>query len=253
MSKPYIHAQSSAKKFGGVAEDYLPIHQLMDSSKEHIGDARHRALMHNTWGCFMIERVFGVVAKNSEGNEYSPRDVAEMHCIEDLGVIPTVADWLSKMPIVSDKELKEGSTSGSALKEYIEKGHEAKRRELLDLAKGLEAFLIAEFEKLPADKVNSIRWTQYTPGFNDGDPCEFSMGSTYASLDRDHDWSDDCDGGENGFELAISSSGGWNKENPFVPHNIPDDLYEIAFRDGVEVIWRRGATQLEVDSYDCGY
>ncbi len=30
MSKPYIHALSSAKKFGGKPEDYLEIHQLMD-------------------------------------------------------------------------------------------------------------------------------------------------------------------------------------------------------------------------------
>lgn len=253
MSKPYIHAQSSAKKFGGVAEDYLPIHQLMDSSKEHIADGRHRALMHNTWGCFMIERVFGVVAKNSDGVEYSPRDVAEMHCIEDLGTIPTVADWLSKMPIVSDKDLKEQSTSGSALMEYISNGHKAKRQELLDLAKGLGSFLIAEFEKLPTEKVNSVRWTQYTPGFNDGDPCEFGVRGTYASPDQDFDWSEEEEGGKAGFELAISSSGSWDKDSPFVPHDIPEKLYELAFGNGSQVIWRRGDTKLEVEDYDCGY
>lgn len=30
---PYIHAELSAKRFGGVPEDYLDIHELMDSSK----------------------------------------------------------------------------------------------------------------------------------------------------------------------------------------------------------------------------
>ena len=33
MSKPWIHALSSAKRFGGVPEDYIEIHNLMDSSK----------------------------------------------------------------------------------------------------------------------------------------------------------------------------------------------------------------------------
>ncbi len=30
MAKPWIHAVSSAKKFGGVPEDYFDIHNLMD-------------------------------------------------------------------------------------------------------------------------------------------------------------------------------------------------------------------------------
>jgi len=33
MYKPWIHAKNSARKFGGVPEDYLPIHNLMDSSQ----------------------------------------------------------------------------------------------------------------------------------------------------------------------------------------------------------------------------
>ena len=31
--KPFIHARSSAAKFGGKPEDYLPVHDLMASSK----------------------------------------------------------------------------------------------------------------------------------------------------------------------------------------------------------------------------
>ena len=99
--KPWIHAKASAKKFGGTPEDYLDIHNFMDSSKAHIADVRHRALFHNTYGCFIVEQIFGVVRTNSDNKEYSTRDIAEQHILEDLGTIPTVKDWLHKIPIES--------------------------------------------------------------------------------------------------------------------------------------------------------
>jgi hypothetical protein len=94
MAKPYIHAKSSAKKFGGVPEDYLDIHQKMDSSKGQIADARHRMIFHSAFGCFIIEDIFGVTRTNSEGKEYSVRDVAEQHIKEDLGMIPSFQDYI---------------------------------------------------------------------------------------------------------------------------------------------------------------
>jgi len=97
--KPYIHAKSSAKKYGGIPDDYLDIHQFMDSSKASLADVRHRALLHSSFGCFVAEQVFGVVRTNSDGKEYSVRDVAEDHCIEDLGFIPSVERWLGNMKI----------------------------------------------------------------------------------------------------------------------------------------------------------
>lgn len=99
MSKPYIHAKSSARKYGGIPEDYLDIHQFMDSSKASLADVRHRALLHSSFGCFVAERVFGVVRKNTDDKEYSVRDVAEDHCMEDLGFIPSVEKWLGNMTI----------------------------------------------------------------------------------------------------------------------------------------------------------
>lgn len=97
--KPWIHSKSSAKKYGGKPEDYLDIHQFMDSSKSALADVRHRALLHSSFGCFVAEQLFGIVRKNSAGREYSPRDVAEDHCIEDLGFIPSVEKWLGNMKI----------------------------------------------------------------------------------------------------------------------------------------------------------
>lgn len=97
--KPIIHAKSSARKYGGNPDDYVDIHQFMDSSKAALADVRHRALLHSAFGCFVVEKVFGLTRINSDGKEYSVRDVAEDHCIEDLGFIPSVEQWLGNMTI----------------------------------------------------------------------------------------------------------------------------------------------------------
>lgn len=99
MSKPFIHAKSSARKYGGKYEDYIDIHDFIDSSKASLADVRHRALLHSSFGCFVVEQVFGAVRTNSDGKEYSTRDVAEDHCMEDLGFIPSVETWLRNMRI----------------------------------------------------------------------------------------------------------------------------------------------------------
>lgn len=65
--KPYIHAQNSAKKWGGKPEDYLEIHNFMDSSKAHMPDQRHRAILHSSFGIFITEKVFGTYMFNSKG------------------------------------------------------------------------------------------------------------------------------------------------------------------------------------------
>jgi hypothetical protein len=105
MSKPWIHAMASAKKFGGVPEDYIEIHNLMDSSKGCIGDNRHRCITHNSWFISAdgpLERIFGVVIKNSDGKQVSVRDVGEQHILEDFGMrfIPTPQDYLQEMEMV---------------------------------------------------------------------------------------------------------------------------------------------------------
>lgn len=97
--KPFIHAKISAKRFGGTPDDYIAIHDFIDSSKACIPDIRHRALLHSAFGCFLVEKVFGHTLQNAEGKEVSTRDVAEYHIQEDLGFIPTVEDWLKELPI----------------------------------------------------------------------------------------------------------------------------------------------------------
>ena len=97
--KPLKHARSSVAKYGGVINDYLPIHNLMDSSKSAVADARHRAIFHSAFGIFIVEKIYGVFLKNSDGREISVRDIAEDHVMEDLGFIPTLDKWFSKMPL----------------------------------------------------------------------------------------------------------------------------------------------------------
>ena len=102
--KPWIHAKSSAKRYGGAPEDYLEIHQLMDSSKSAFPDNRHRALTHNAWfigAGGILERIFGCVITNSDGKEVSVRDIGEQHILEDFGMryIPAASDYLEEMEV----------------------------------------------------------------------------------------------------------------------------------------------------------
>lgn len=97
--KPFRHARNSARKFGGKPEDYMAIHNFLDQSKTCHGDMRHRAILHNTLGCALVEQVFGATMVNSGGRTFSPRDVAEQHIIEDLGRLPSVSNYLDNMTL----------------------------------------------------------------------------------------------------------------------------------------------------------
>jgi len=134
LMKPHRHARNSVKKFGGVPEDYLDIHNFMDVSKSAHADMRHRAVFHNSLGPYVVERVFGMplamldkmaekfdwsdeeklavlellkeaktdracTMVNSDDMRVSVRDVAEQHVIEDLGRIPSLSNWLDNMPM----------------------------------------------------------------------------------------------------------------------------------------------------------
>lgn len=97
--KPFLHGRIHAKKYGGVPEDYADIDDFIDSSKVAFPDIRHRAILHSSFGCYLVEQMFGRTRINSSGIEYSPRDVAEDHILQDLGFIPTVEKYLNCMSI----------------------------------------------------------------------------------------------------------------------------------------------------------
>lgn len=101
--KPTIHAENNVKKYGGKIEDYLKIHQFMDSSKGAMCDVRHRALTHTSWFIQpdgILEKVFGVTFVNSDGKTIAVRDIGEDHILEDFdGFIPTPQDFLKDIPV----------------------------------------------------------------------------------------------------------------------------------------------------------
>ena len=94
MADPYHHAVSSAKKWGGKAEDYLHIHQWFDESKQITCDFRHRALRHHAEGIMMCVKVFGPVVRVSSGRDVPTRWIGEQHVLEDFGKIPSFIDWV---------------------------------------------------------------------------------------------------------------------------------------------------------------
>ena len=97
MAHPYDHARSSARRFGGEPEAYLPLHNWFDESKKMYCSWRHRALRHHAEGIFMLEAIFGVTITNSEGKKVPTRLIGEQHVKEDLGWIPTMQDWFKHL------------------------------------------------------------------------------------------------------------------------------------------------------------
>jgi hypothetical protein len=99
MAKPWVHAQSSSRRFGGKPEDYISIHNHLDATKGAFADNWHCAITHNAWYVGPdgpLERIFGVTIINSEG--VPVRSVAEQHILEGFGsFIPTLQDFLVAM------------------------------------------------------------------------------------------------------------------------------------------------------------
>ena len=98
MSHPYHHSLSSCRKFGGKWEDYIEIHSWFDETKASFPDMRHRTLRHHSEGIFWAEDKFGVTITNSDGKLVPVRAIGEQHILEDIGFIPTIADYLKEMP-----------------------------------------------------------------------------------------------------------------------------------------------------------
>jgi hypothetical protein len=84
----YHHAMSSSRKWGGLPEDYLKIHQWFDGSKAIVCDFRHRALRHHAEGIDLAIQLFGPVIKISTGRSIPTRWIGEQHIQEDFGHKP---------------------------------------------------------------------------------------------------------------------------------------------------------------------
>jgi hypothetical protein len=99
MSNAYIHAERSAKKWGGTPNDYLTIHKWIDQVKGHVGDNRHRAVLHNAWGIHLAVDFFGEFITNGDGRRVFVKEIGEQHVLEDLGFIPSLSDCLASLKL----------------------------------------------------------------------------------------------------------------------------------------------------------
>src|ERR1051326_3940977 len=99
MAHPWHHAMRSARRYGGIPEDYLETHTWFDYTKSHLADCRHRLFLHNAWGIFVAERILGaLLARRSDSQSVPLRPILEQHILEDFGKIPTLASCLAQLP-----------------------------------------------------------------------------------------------------------------------------------------------------------
>ena len=98
MAHPLQHAKSSVRKFGGIVEDYIHIHEWFDETKSWLGHSRHRIFRHHSEGIFECESKFGKSFTNSDGKIGYTRYVGEQHVKEDcFGYIPTAKEWVDNI------------------------------------------------------------------------------------------------------------------------------------------------------------
>lgn len=148
MANPWHHSVSSARKWGGSPEDYLHVHEWFDETKGWLPDFRHRAIRHHSEGIAEAVKLFDPIRIRIEipVEESSARLigalpgqmalkekvipirwVAEQHVAEDLGLIPTAADWLRGLTTLQpwmtrnarklsvEQEQEEGTNAGASI------------------------------------------------------------------------------------------------------------------------------------------
>ena len=54
-------------------------------------------MLHHSEGIFLLEKTFGPVILNGDGNNVPTRLIGEQHVKEDLGWIPSLKDWYTHL------------------------------------------------------------------------------------------------------------------------------------------------------------
>ena len=148
-----------------------------------------------------------------------------------------------------------------ALNKLVEKQEEFKKKMKDDGKVAVKAALKDIFDNFP--QIEAIRWTQYTPHFNDGDACVFSVNECYVKF-KDHvadpeldDEEDEMDSFIDAYSLeeAIKDKD-LKKIIPKVINEFEeciqgmDDAMEDAFGDGVQVTATRKSVEVEDYEHD---
>lgn len=105
------------------------------------------------------------------------------------------------------------------------------------------------FAKYP--ELETFAWTQYTPYFNDGDPCVFEVNTFTVDINGEDRYNAtksgiaiDAQTSEN-FPFTVPPPDWWiaaEKEAIALLESVPADVMEIAFGDHVEVTAHRDGT-----------
>lgn len=145
----------------------------------------------------------------------------------------------------------------------VEELNAAKKKMQEELAAQMEPLFQEFFKNNP--KIAKIAWTQYTPHFNDGEPCVFNVHDRYFVPTKCVEDDEDCEYQEypslwsafgfHDYDIKDFKEAGLTGEEikkveafgKFL-HNIPDDIYEGIYGDGVEII--ATAEGVEVNEYD---
>ena len=118
---------------------------------------------------------------------------------------------------------------------------ETKKQELVkELRKDFPQMFNELFEKSKC--IKSISWTQYTPYFNDGEECVFSVHTDWMDVNEDDYYNRDGIEGWNKAEEAIIT------EMKTILASIPEEFYKELFGDHVKVTLSKEG--IVVDEYD---
>lgn len=133
--------------------------------------------------------------------------------------------------------------------------------------RGQEIFKLAFKEFFEANpEVNVVGWRQYTPYFNDGEPCEFNCYASYAFVSNAKDytaisygeyegeeeniWIDDDDYGDHNEELIPESVVENAEALRGLLSKIDDDVFLDMFGDHVQVFATREGFDVQEFSHD---
>jgi hypothetical protein len=110
----------------------------------------------------------------------------------------------------------------------------------------------------------AIRWNQYIPAFNDGDPCNFSLGTVYI-CDTEPSETEPDDYGDSYFEFngeyyTMSSRYDdkyyekpeyqWFRDLEDFLEDMDSELEDLFGSNATVIVFR---TSIEIEEYDCGY
>jgi Zn-finger protein len=121
-----------------------------------------------------------------------------------------------------------------------------------------KAAFVAELRRLMTlyPEIKCAVWNQYTPSFNDGDPCYFTVGDFYISTSEEVDSNGEIDTEDDDHEVWSSYNlpPRFKEYQPvmdFMNSGVGADILEDVFGSDVQV--RVTVSGVQVEDYDCGY